>query len=125
MYAINMIQQGDFILLKSKEELEKQFGTSANRFGCIDGLRFGENVDDCLIIDEFEITNLGKVIRVSEIIPSERRGSFYVKIQANGVFDKMELKFQSNVIQSELIKSVYLNGKWIDSYEIIDFIFNK
>ena len=123
MYVINMIQQGDFIRLKSKEELEKIFGISTNKCGCIGGLRFGENVDDCLIIDDFEHTNLGKIVRVSEIIPTETCGKFYIKIQANGVFDKMELKFQSNVIQSELIKSVYLNGKWIDSYDFIDNIF--
>lgn len=121
MLAINVIKEGDFILLKSQEELEERFGLSTSKCGCIGGLRFGEIDDDCLIIDEFENNNLGKVVRVSKIIPSHNRGKFFIEIQANGLFDKNELQCQSNVIQSELIKSVYLNGKWINSYEIIKF----
>lgn len=122
MFAINVIQEGDFILLKSQDELEKRFGLSTSKCGCIGGLRFGEIDDNCLIIDEFENNNLGKIVRVSKIIPSHNRGKFFIEIQANGLFDKNELQcYQCNVIQSELIKSVYLNGKWINSYEKIKF----
>lgn len=119
MLAINVIQEGDFILLKTQEELEKRFGSSSSNCGCIGGLRFGEIDDDCLIIGEFENNNLGKVVRVSKIIPTHTQGKFYIEIQANGLFNKNELQCQMNVIQSELVKSVYLNNKWINSYEII------
>ena len=122
MLAINVIQEGDFILLKTREELEERFGLSSSQCGCIGGLRFGEIDDDnCLIIGEFENNNLGKVVRVSKIIPTDSQGKFYIEIQANGLFNKYELQCQINVIQSELVKSVYLNNKWINSYEIIKF----
>ena len=121
MLAINVIQEGDFILLKTREELEKRFGLSSTQCGCIGGLRFGEIDDDnCLIIGEFENNNLGKVVRVSKVFPaSVGSGKFYIEIQANGLFNKIELDYPMNVIQSELVKSVYLNNKWINSYEII------
>lgn len=123
MLAINVIREGDFIHLKTKEELEKRFGSSSSKCGCIGGLRFGEIDDDvdCLIISEFENNNLGEIVRVSKIIPSHEQGKFYIEIQANGLFDKNEIQCQMNVIQSELVKSVYLNNKWINSYEIIKF----
>lgn len=118
----NVIQRGDFVRLRTFNEILDDFnGVELDYCPIIGGrsIMLNENKDDILIVEPNLKFELGKIVRIKDVgINSEHR--IYFRAENNGIKypydDGDELIFDDRSVLS-----VMINGKWYKADDEILF----
>ena len=108
MKFINSIREGDFVKLKTLEQLESEFG-KPKKGGAIGSLFFGDskNIDLGFFVYENVRKELGNVLRIKRVE--------YAKLS-----DKIFFNF---LFEKQIVDSVLINGKWYNANDDLNVLY--
>lgn len=112
MKFINVIREGDFVRLKTLDQLEKEFG-KAEKDVVIGSLFFGDkdNLDSVFFVYENVREELGNVLRIKRVENSEYSDAIFFQAENNGIeYDYNDI--EDVVFEKEIVDAVLINGKW-------------
>ena len=113
MKFINVIKEGDFVRLKTRSQLEKEFG-KAQKGVVIGSLFFGADtadLDSTFFVYENVKEELGNVLRIKKIKNSIVTDSILFHAENNGI--SYDNEYDGDVVfEKQIVDSVLINGKW-------------
>lgn len=123
MKFINSIREGDFVKLKTLEQLESEFGT-AQKGGVIGSLFFGDrnNLNSAFFVNENVRDELGNVLRIKKVENAELSDAIFFRAENNGIsysYDNSE----DVVFEKQIIDSVLINGKWYKANDNLNVLY--
>ena len=112
MKFINVIREGDFVRLKTLEQLEKEFG-KPQESGAIGSLFFGDinNLDSMFFVYKNVKRELGNILRIKRVEIAELTDAVFFHAENNGVLYDYE-DTQDVIFEKQIVDSVLINGKW-------------
>lgn len=116
MKFINVIREGDFVRLKTLEQLEKEFG-KAGKGGAIGSLFFGEmeNFLESFFVNNDVRKELGNVLRIKRVEISDLTNNVFFHAESNGI--AYEYEDEDVVFDKKIVDAVLINGKWYQADE--------
>lgn len=123
MKFINSIREGDFVKLKTLEQLESEFG-NAQEGGAIGSLFFGDrnNLNTAFFVYKNVREELGNVLRIKRV-DAELSVSIFFHAENNGIsygYDDNE----DVVFEKQIVDSVLINGKWYKASDDLNVLCN-
>ena len=122
MKFINVIREGDFVRLKTLDQLEKEFG-KAQEGGVIGALYFGDkdNLESVFFVYENVREELGNVLRIKRVENSEHSDAIFFHAENNGiVYDYDDI--EDVVFAKQIVDAVLINGKWHKADADLNFL---
>ena len=112
MKFINSIREGDFVKLKTLEQLESEFG-KPKKGGAIGSLFFGDskNIDLGFFVYENVKEELGNVLRIKRVENAELSDSIFFHVENNGISYGYE-DSEDVVFEKQIVDAVLINGRW-------------
>ena len=123
MKFINSIREGDFIKLKTLEQLESEFG-NAQKGGVIGSLFFGDrnNLDSVFFVNKNVRKELGNVLRIKKVENSDVSDAIFFHAENNGIsydYDDIE----DIAFEKQIVDSVLINGKWYKANDNLNVLY--
>lgn len=120
MKFINVIREGDFVKLKTLEQLKSEFG-SPQKSSIIGSLFFGD-MDSHFFVYKNVQRELGNVLRIKRVENAELSDSIFFHAENNGIsygyVDIGDIMFQKQIVDSVLI-----NGKWYKANDYLNVLY--
>lgn len=117
----NAIQKGDFVMLRTFDQIMDKFnGVELDNCPIIGGRAIKFPDSDVLILDPNLILELGNAVRIKSVSDNRQRKRIYFHAENNGI------KYPSDCVDDLLfddrsVKSVMINGQWYDADKEICF----
>lgn len=123
MKFINVIREGDFVRLKTLEQLESEFG-KAGKGGAIGSLFFGEmnNLDEAFFVYNNVRIELGNVLRIKRVENAELTEAVFFHAENNGILYDYE-DTQDVIFEKCIVDSVLINGKWYKANDNLNVLY--
>ena len=123
MKFINVIREGDFVKLKTLEQLESEFG-NAQEGGVIGAVFFGDrnNLNTLFFVHKNVREELGNVLRIKRV-DAELSNSIFFHAENSGIsygYDDIE----EVVFEKQIVDSVLINGKWYKASDELNVLLN-
>jgi hypothetical protein len=124
MKFINVIREGDFVRLKTLEQLEREFG-EAQEGGVIGALFFGDrdNLDISFFVHENVREELGNVLRIKSVENAQLSDEIFFHAENNGIFYNYD-DIEDVVFEKHIVDSVLINGKWYKASDDLNVLLN-
>jgi len=119
MQFINVIKEGDFIKLKSINNLILEGWKHEKHCPIIGGESFTKNNID-LLVPPNVVDELGNVVRIDRVSISEYNNTMYYACCHSIQYPYDNGSYVG--IQPELIDKVLINGKWYDAKKTLDYL---
>lgn len=121
MKFINSIREGDFVKLKTLEQLEKEFG-KAEKSGIIGTLFFGDRKKG-FFVHKNERKELGNVLRIKKVENAELSDNIFFQAENNGIsYDYNDI--EDVTFEKHIVDSVLINGKWYKASDDLNVLLN-
>jgi hypothetical protein len=124
MKFINVIREGDFVRLKTLEQLEREFG-EAQEGGVIGAFYFGnlQDINSLFYVYKNIRWELGNVLRIKRVENSEHSDAIFFHAENNGISYDYE-DIEDVVFEKHIVDSVLINGKWYKASDDLNVLLN-
>ena len=121
MKFINAIQKGDFVMLRTVDQIMNEFnGVELDKCPIIGGMAIKFPDGDMLVIEPNLRLELGNVVRVKSVLDNKQKGRIYFNAENNGTKypyeDGDDLSFDDRSVEA-----VMINGVWYEADSEICF----
>ena len=123
MKFINSIREGDFVRLKTLDQLKIEFG-EPQKGGIIDSLFFGDrnNLDSAFFVYKNVKRELGNVLRIKRVESAELSDNIFFHAENNGMTYDYE-DTQDVTFEKCIVDSVLINGKWYKANDYLNVLY--
>lgn len=124
MKFINSIREGDFVKLKTLEQLESEFGKPKK--GCaIGSLFFGDskNIDLGFFVYKNVRKELGNILRIKRVEYYEVSDQIFFHAAENRGISYGYDDIEDVVFEKQIVDSVLINGKWYNANDNLNVLY--
>lgn len=123
MKFINVIREGDFVRLKTLEQLESEFG-EPQKGGAIGSVFFSDrkNIASAFFVYENVREELGNVLRIKRVENEVSSDSIFFHAENSGIFYDYD-DIEDVVFEKHIVDSVLINGKWYKANDNLNVLY--
>lgn len=123
MKFINSIREGDFVKLKTLEQLESEFG-EPQKGGAIGSVFFGDrnNPASAFFVYENVKCELGNVLRIKRVENAELSDAIFFHAENSGIFHDYD-DIEDVIFEKHIVDSVLINGKWYKANDYLNVLY--
>lgn len=123
MKFINVIREGDFVRLKTLEQLKSEFG-EPQKGGVIGSVFFGDrkNIASAFFVYENVREELGNVLRIKRVENAELSDAIFFHAENSGIFYDHD-DIEDVVFEKHIVDSVLINGKWYKANDYLNVLY--
>lgn len=121
MKFINVIREGDFVRLKTLEQLETEFG-KPQESAVIGSVFFGDR-NMGFFVHKNEREELGNVLRIKNVENAELSDDIFFHTENNGILYDYD-DIEDVVFEKHIVDSVLINGKWYKASDDLNVLLN-
>lgn len=124
MKFINSIREGDFVKLKTLEQLESEFGNS-QKGNAIGSLFFGDinNFKSVFFVYKNVRKELGNILRIKRVEYDELSDQIFFHAAENRGISYGYDDIEDVVFEKQIVDSVLINGKWYNANDNLNVLY--